>query len=394
MSRIELVVTAESVAAAKKLLLELGFDKVTSSSLSPMTSSFIFLSDNGGKPLSDEQYEVIKKHDNIAILADNDSRERAKLVNEAIHPVEVKLHKLLLYVSNAIDGYYDHIRSSKRLKPYKDLHTISLKGRYDPVTAELDLGEMMSIFQLDISKAAKVMTMGDISELMRDAKDYDELKKNIEKSTDKRTFWDVIASELLVYHELTWGDVVEDLTILKEFRNRSAHNRVITAADLSKVVGIADALHKKLSLTVPLTRIELDAFRTLVGQINTSFIKDYVSNATLMSDAVKSINESQLKITSSSVQAALKNITGSQRTFQDAINAINGNSQSNIQAAIDSIYPSVGITPVSALSSLLDGKQLKSQLEKDIESNSGDDVAADTDAVNDTNSEDENPKKK
>ena len=290
MQKLEVVVTTKDWEEAKKILAAVDIDKKSKINYRPVDGLFI-VSVEKEEPITDDIYEKIKNDPCISILSDSASKARAAEVLDKVYDVETQLRKLLLHVSDLVEVYFEIFgQHGKYTKDFVAKRQISRQGSLDPITSHLTLGEMKDILATDLSWANKGITAKDLLDALNRSADLAALKSHFTEKLKPQTLWDIIAENVL-HSSTPWNDVLNDLKVLKEFRDASAHYQIITASEKSKLVDRANKLIPKL--TPPSrqpTKSELDKWVMISRAASENFAQIAELNSRLYKDLMPSLN--------------------------------------------------------------------------------------------------------
>jgi len=296
MQKLEVVVTTKNWSDAKNILATIDIDEKSKINYRPVDGLFI-VSVEKQDPIADEIYEKIKSDPCISILSDSESRMRAAEVLDKVYDVETQLRKLLLHISDIVGVYFDIFsKHGKYTKDFVAKKAISKQDSLDPITSHLTLGEMKDILSTDLSWANKGITAEDLLDALNKSADLAALKGHFTDKLKPQTLWDVIAKNVL-HSNTPWNDVWNDLKVLKEFRDASAHYQIITEKQKKKLIAKANQLIPKL--TPPRrqpTKSELEKWVTISRSLSEEFARISEINAQIYKNLVPIVDSSIFKV--------------------------------------------------------------------------------------------------
>ncbi len=200
---------------------------------------------NSEKNLSDESYDKIFDSKQISIISDSVSRIRAIEISEKVYEVETQLRKLILHVSDSIPEFFTILnREGSRIN---NRRTVSSEKSLDPITSELTYEQIIKILDVDLSWSTKEnLSAHDLLDLLESAKNLSHLKIGLKKKLRPQFVWDEIAGSVLG-KKISWAKVKGDISELKDFRNKSAHHKIITEKEKGKFIEISKRLIPKIT---------------------------------------------------------------------------------------------------------------------------------------------------
>lgn len=255
--------------------------------------------------LTQEFYDKIKKCDELAIIADEASVTNARLINEKVYEVEMQLRRLLLHVSDLVEAFVKLIlANAKYAKDFSKSQQIISPEHYEPVTSHMMLGELITILTIDLSWNSKTLTVSDLQTLFDQAKDLQEVQKNLKAKTERKTVWDLI-NQHMFDSQVAWKDISKQLENLRKYRNDTAHFLVITTEDKDDAIKKADDILSKIKIKKALSKQQKNELKSASSNyadmvnrlldISLPTVKD-ISQTALASfyQNFKTINESSL----------------------------------------------------------------------------------------------------
>lgn len=221
---------------------ELGIDKQKQNASDRDINGLFFVQvsiDNG--QINEEFFNSIRISSTLAIVKNPlDALIRNAVMNEA-YAVETQMRKLLLHVSDLVEGYYEYFAKTLA-KDFAKKQDVISKDDLNPITSYLTFDEIIVILGLDLTSwDGQDLTANHLLELIQSEKDIDGIKKKLKNKIQKNTVWDRISDNVLE-KKVPWDEIRKELNELKNLRNKAAHFQTLTQKDLVNA--------KKLSKTI------------------------------------------------------------------------------------------------------------------------------------------------
>ncbi|HVX58112.1 MAG TPA: hypothetical protein VG964_00055 [Candidatus Saccharimonadales bacterium] len=189
-------------------------------------------------------YSKVNKSENIAIIRDPKGVAIRNEILDHVSTVEHHLRKLLLHVSDIVEGYYDYFQNTYA-KDFTKNSEIIKSDDPNPITSYLGIEDIIGIFDLDLSSwDGRQIKSTDLLELLEDCNDLQTLKKKLRKKIKKVTLWDHISKHVL-QSNYSWDEIKEELGKLRKIRNKAAHFRVVTNKDLHSTKALSKSIIEK-----------------------------------------------------------------------------------------------------------------------------------------------------
>lgn len=253
--------------------------------------------------LSDKNYKNIEKNNNLLVLSDKLTIERAAKLIEYCHPVEIQLKKLLTYVYPSILGVFDGMTDKKsRIKLCKQISSWNLGDLLERLEFDLSIKERENLFLKD----SHLLTA-----ILKESNSFNEFKDLIMQKVKPNTVWDQVC--VILENPINYMKIKEKLHTLRYLRNKAAHPQVILRSDLeiaaeySKFI-LEHIKNVKNDYTKNLKNSLSNLAKTLssaMKQLNTPgvqrVIDDYIRNMQLFSNKLNSIKVNDV------ISAALSN---------------------------------------------------------------------------------------
>lgn len=223
---LELAVDAESEFSAIAILSDVFGEqienKITIASLSKYGELFIIRYHFNQDELTDKVYEKLSSSDKIHVINDSLSLERAGELLKICLPVEILLKRLLIYVyPEILETLNGKLSKEKRIEICQCIN-------------KLMLGELLLQLEVDIAvKKREKIFLNDgriLLEIIKESKDYEELKSKIREFLEPVTVWDQINS--ILENPIEYGTIRKQLGKLHRLRNKAAHPQIILAKDI------------------------------------------------------------------------------------------------------------------------------------------------------------------
>lgn len=258
---IEFVVKASSWEEVVRIFAdELGIEKEKrNTSDRDISGLFVVRISLDKDQLTQEFYEKMRNSSKLAIVDDSYSETFRETVLKEVAAVEVHLRKLLLLVNDVINDYYDYF-SKTLAKDIAKKSEVVTSGDINAITSYLTLEEILAILGSDISTwNNKALTANDLLQLLEHA-DIQTIKKDLKKKIKTGIVWDSISKHILDGNT-SWGDIKEDLYRLKEIRNKAAHFRVLTIADVKTAKSLSRSILTKTKKKQTISLVDLSRLR-------------------------------------------------------------------------------------------------------------------------------------
>ncbi|MBU2595370.1 hypothetical protein KJ713_00880 [Patescibacteria group bacterium] len=188
------------------------------------------------KKLTEKFYKNVKKSSKLAIIENpKDEKLRNTILNE-IYKVETHLRKLLLNISDIVENFYllfknTYADKQRNYIKKKGKESTIVSGEIDPISSHLTLEDIIEILGRDISWNNRNITANDISQILEESNNINDVKKFLKQKMMKNTIWDEI-SKTLLEQTIRWEIAGKDLNRLKILRNKAAHFNVLMKKDL------------------------------------------------------------------------------------------------------------------------------------------------------------------
>lgn len=251
MQQIVLVVKAQTSGEAQDILDRIGIKKDSSDKFEAMSEKLFLVTIKRSEQIDPQIYANIHKSLEIGILSDSSSRERAEEVFRAVYEVEIQLRKLLLYLPDLVETYYDillqHGKYLDKCKSKDTENSLIFKKNLDTLVSYLTLGEIIEILEYDFSWSSRQLTANDIKDLLSNSNSFDDFKKQVTNKSSITLVWDVIADEIL-QNSLPWEDIKKKLSELKKYRDAAAHHNHFTEKKKINAIELAKKIEKDIKL--------------------------------------------------------------------------------------------------------------------------------------------------
>ena len=155
MQQIVLVIKAQTSSEAQDILDRIGINKDSSDECEAISEQLFLVTIKRSKQIDPQIYVKINENLKIGILSDSSSRKRAEEVFKAVYEVEIQLRKLLLYLPDLIEAYYDillqHGKYLDKCKSKDTENNLIFKNNLETLVSYLTLGEIIEILGYDFS---------------------------------------------------------------------------------------------------------------------------------------------------------------------------------------------------------------------------------------------------
>ena len=251
MQQIVLVIKAQTSSEAQDILDRIGINKDSSDECEAISEQLFLVTIKRSEQIDPQIYANIHKSLEIGILSDSSSRERAEEVFRAVYEVEIQLRKLLLYLPDLVETYYDillqHGKYLDKCKSKDTENSLIFKKNLDTLVSYLTLGEIIEILGYDFSWSSRQLTANDIKDLLSNSNSFDDFKKQVTNKSSITLVWDVIADEIL-QNSLPWEDIKKKLSELKKYRDAAAHHNHFTEKKKINAIELAKKIEKDIKL--------------------------------------------------------------------------------------------------------------------------------------------------
>lgn len=251
MQQIVLVVKAQTSGEAQDILDRIGIKKDSSDKFEAMSEKLFLVTIKRSEQIDPQIYANIHKSLEIGILSDSSSRKRAEEVFKAVYEVEIQLRKLLLYLPDLVEMYYDillqHGKYLDKCKSKDTENNLIFKKNLDTLVSYLTLGEIIEILGYDFSWSSHQLTADDLNELLNRSSSFEDFKAKFGEKCRAIIIWDVIAKEIL-QKDISWKDMKIKLNKLKEYRDAAAHHNHFTEKKKINAIELAKKIEKDIKL--------------------------------------------------------------------------------------------------------------------------------------------------
>ena len=251
MQQIVLVIKAQTSGEVQDILDRIGINKDSSDKCEAISEQLFLVTIKRSKQIDPQIYVKINENLKIGILSDSSSRERAEEVFKAVYEVEIQLRKLLLYLPDLVETYYDillqHGKYLDKCKSKDTENNLIFKKNLDTLVSYLTLGEIIEILGYDFSWYSHQLTANDLNELLNNSSSFDDFKAKFGEKCKAIIIWDVIAKEIL-QKDISWKDMKIKLNKLKEYRDAAAHHNHFTEKKKINAIELAKKIEKDIKL--------------------------------------------------------------------------------------------------------------------------------------------------
>lgn len=292
MQTVELLVKADDWNKAISLLGDIGIHEKRQSHYRPMNGLFIVTA-TCEEPLSADQYVKIYRSPDISVISDSDSQGRAAVILEKIYEVETQLRKLLLHTSELVEPFFEIFsEKSEYSNGFAKEKLLSRSKDHNPITSQLTFGETIDILGYDLSWSSKNLSASDIEEVLSQSESFEAFKSKVSQKMKPIFVWDIISKYVLNEPSILWSSIYPDLVELKEFRNKSAHHKVVTPKDKRVFVEKANNLITKLTPAKKLTRQQLNELQAAALKASEAINKHMSQITTINHSALQALAKS------------------------------------------------------------------------------------------------------
>lgn len=292
---------------------ELGITQKRNESDREISGLYLVSCDLKQSKLTKSFYEKVEKSSKLAIHADEKSNSLYPKILEETQIVEEHLRRLLLHVSDAVEGFIE-------ILGYKDREVVEANA-LDPITSKLSFEAMLSLLDIDWSWARTGVDDGKMRSLIENSDDFAQFKQAYLLKTTHKTVWDSI-SKLVLERPIEWKTIEPRLCSIKALRNKCAHFYTVTDDDYSQARELRRQLVQNL---------------TKKSMISTSDINAFAEFSKQLAEAMKILTQSYTE--------SFKTINATTRIIQESVGTVGGGLQAAILEANRSQW--------SALSSIL-----------------------------------------
>ena len=252
MQQIVLVIKAQTSSEAQDILDRIGINKDSSDKCEAISEQLFLVTIKRSKQIDPQIYVKINENLKIGILSDSSSRERAEEVFKAVYEVEIQLRKLLLYLPDLVETYYDillqHGKYLDKCKSKDTENNLIFKNNLETLVSYLTLGEIIEILGYDFSWSSHQLTANDLNKLLNSSSSFDDFKAKCRVII----IWDVIAKEIL-QKDISWKDMNIKLNKLKEYRDAAAHHNHFIEKKKESAIKLAEEIEKDIKLPAKLS---------------------------------------------------------------------------------------------------------------------------------------------
>lgn len=226
--------------------------------------------------LPDNAYQNLLADKDIFILSDELSAKRAQKIINLTATIEQQLKKLLICVLPETEQVLgDIIRKHQKHK--SDFQPTS-RIEWCRKINDFSFGELPKVLEEDVSDLAKkqLLSSEGLLSLIASAKNFGKLQSKIAELSKPKTIWDSINA--IIENPVDYSYISDALNDLCEVRNDAAHLKTITAKRLAE----AEKSQKHVIL--------------YINNIKSSYRESLQANMKSLSEAMKPILESAIKI--------------------------------------------------------------------------------------------------
>ena len=256
MQQIVLVIKAQTSGEVQDILYRIGINKDSSDKCEAISEQLFLVTIKRSKQIDPQIYVKINENLKIGILSDSSSRKRAEEVFKAVYEAEIQLRKLLLYLPDLIEAYYDillqHGKYLDKCKSKDTENNLIFKNNLETLVSYLTLGEVIEILGYDFSWSSRQLTVSDLNELLSSSSSFDDLKTKFSEKYRAIIIWDVIAKEIL-QKDISWKDMKIKLNKLKEYRDAAAHHNHFIEKKKESAIKLAEEIEKDIKLPAKLS---------------------------------------------------------------------------------------------------------------------------------------------
>lgn len=256
MQQIVLIIKAQTSGEVQNILDRIGINKDSSDKCEAISEQLFLVTIKRSKQIDPQIYVKINENLKIGILSDSSSRKRAEEVFKAVYEVEIQLRKLLLYLPDLIEAYYDillqHGKYLDKCKSKDTENNLIFKNNLETLVSYLTLGEIIEILGYDFSWSSRQLTASNLNELLSSSSSFDDLKTKFSEKCKAIIIWDVIAKEIL-QKDISWKDMKIKLNNLKEYRDAAAHHNHFIEKKKESAIKLAEEIKKDIKLPAKLS---------------------------------------------------------------------------------------------------------------------------------------------
>lgn len=305
MQQIVLVIKAQTSGEVQDILDRIGINKDSSDKFEAMSEQLFLVTIKRSKQIDPQIYVKINENLKIGILSDSSSRKRAEEVFKAVYEVEIQLRKLLLYLPDLIEAYYDillqHGKYLDKCKSKDTENNLIFKNNLETLVSYLTLGEIIEILGYDFSWSSRQLTTSDLNELLSSSSSFDDLKTKFSEKCRAIIIWDVIAKEIL-QKDISWKDMKIKLNELKEYRDAAAHHNHFIEKKKESAIKLAEEIEKDIKLPAKLSLSpEQQAQLQILNKQIVDSLKS-VQNAYFNTEAIRQVVEYQQSLVSNMIE--------------------------------------------------------------------------------------------
>ncbi|MBF1030607.1 MAG: hypothetical protein HXL03_00495 [Candidatus Nanosynbacter sp.] len=305
MQQIVLVIKAQTSGEVQDILDRIGINKDSSDKCEAISEQLFLVTIKRSKQIDPQIYVKINENLKIGILSDSSSRKRAEEVFKAVYEVEIQLRKLLLYLPDLIEAYYDillqHGKYLDKCKSKDTENNLIFKKNLDTLVSYLTLGEIIEILGYDFSWYSHQLTANDLNELLNNSSSFDDFKAKFGEKCKAIIIWDVIAKEIL-QKDISWKDMKIKLNKLKEYRDAAAHHNHFIEKKKESAIKLAEEIKKDIKLPAKLSLSpEQQAQLQILNKQIVDSLKS-VQNAYFNTEAIRQVVEYQQSLVSNVIK--------------------------------------------------------------------------------------------
>lgn len=297
---LEFAVEAATELKAMRHLKSLGITNAEDAKLSDLDKQadlFIIKVPVAEDDLTDETYQKIIAAEDVFILSDGLSANRAQEIIKLTAPVEQQLKKLLICVLPETEKVLGDIIETHQ--KHKSNFQPTSHIEWCQKISDFSFGELPKVLEEDIAELAKkqLLSSEGLLSLIVSAQDFDALKAELGELSKTKTVWNSVCT--ILEKPVEYGHISGALIDLCNARNEAAHLNTITSKRMQEI--------KKSQKHVV----------SYISDTKSSYRDDLRMNMDILAKSMKSILDSAVKIDPSIFTGYQKMISETFKPFVD-----------------------------------------------------------------------------
>lgn len=168
--------------------------------------------------------------------------------------------------------------------------------------------EMFDVLDFNLSWSNRPLTADDLLKLV-DGASIEEIRDRLKLKVEKKRVWDIISNNVL-NTPIRWSEISDELSKIKDFRNKAAHFQVITEDEKTDLIATSKAVRAKLTKQKSLNDGQLailqtaaEAAASILKTVNLTILETHQTNQRLLAKAMADAVRPDLSVMSAALQS-------------------------------------------------------------------------------------------